>query len=72
MLLKKKLAVLLAAAMMVVATMAAAPAFAEGKSDFAPNCETGQFTASGKQATNNSENDNPGKHFIKGFGCLFR
>jgi hypothetical protein len=71
-LLKKKLAVLLAAAMMVVATMAASPAFAQGESESAPNCERGQLTAASAQATNNSENDRPVKHLSKFIGCIVR
>jgi hypothetical protein len=70
--LKKKLAVLLAAAMMVVATMAASPAFAQGNSESAPNCEQGQGRAFDAQIQNQSSNDKPFKHLGKFALCVFR
>jgi hypothetical protein len=60
---------LVTVAMMVASAM---PAFAQGNSGTAPNCETGQLTASLKQLFNPSENDDPDKHTGKLFGCIFR
>jgi hypothetical protein len=67
--LRKKLALLLAAVLMTVPMVAAAPAFADGQSDAAPECEGGQLSASEAQDANNSTNDDPDAHFFMSLAC---
>ena len=61
---RRILMVLTAAALMASMMVASAmPAFAQGKSEFAPSCEGGQFTA----ADNHKKLGGAIKHFIKAF-----
>jgi hypothetical protein len=65
-------AVLVLAAALIMAVMlvaGAAPAFADGLSASAPNCERGQAVAFHAQLYNKSSNDDQGRHAYKFQGC---